>query len=70
MLGYGQQAGGTHPTGMHSCAVMILLSLIIMADVTLALAEFNISAFEPKRITLSTEQLQKKLKTQCKCYIF
>ena len=19
MLGYGQQAGGTHPTGMHSC---------------------------------------------------
>ena len=21
MLGYGQQAGGTHPTGMHSCLV-------------------------------------------------
>ena len=21
MLGYGQQAGGTHPTGMHSCFV-------------------------------------------------
>ena len=21
MLGYGQQAGGTHPTGMHSCSV-------------------------------------------------
>ena len=21
MLGYGQQAGGTHPTGMHSCYV-------------------------------------------------
>ena len=20
MLGYGQQAGGTHPTGMHSCS--------------------------------------------------
>ena len=24
MLGYGQQAGGTHPTGMHSCFIMIL----------------------------------------------
>ena len=22
--GYGQQAGGTHPTGMHSCIVMFL----------------------------------------------
>ena len=22
MLGYGQQAGGTHPTGMHSCIVL------------------------------------------------
>ena len=21
MLGYGQQAGGTHPTGMHSCLI-------------------------------------------------
>ena len=21
MLGYGQQAGGMHPTGMHSCSV-------------------------------------------------
>ena len=25
MLGYGQQAGGTHPTGMHSCCVKFLL---------------------------------------------
>ena len=23
MLGYGQQAGGTHPTGMHSCLVKL-----------------------------------------------
>ena len=23
--GYGQQAGGTHPTGMHSCLNIILL---------------------------------------------
>ena len=23
MLGYGQQAGGTHPTGMHSCSYLI-----------------------------------------------
>ena len=22
MLGYGQQAGGTHPTGMHTCFFM------------------------------------------------
>ena len=25
MLGYGQQAGSTHPTGMHSCSKMISL---------------------------------------------
>ena len=25
MLGYGQQAGGTHPTGMHSCSKILLL---------------------------------------------
>ena len=24
MLGYGQEAGGAHPTGMHSCFIMIL----------------------------------------------
>ena len=24
MLGYGQQAGGTHPTGMHSCVFHVL----------------------------------------------
>ena len=23
ILGYGQQAGGTHPTGMHSCATYL-----------------------------------------------
>ena len=26
MLGYGQQAGGRHPTGMHSCSVVCLQS--------------------------------------------
>ena len=25
MLGYGQQAGGTHPTGMHSCCVGVFI---------------------------------------------
>ena len=25
MLGYGQQAGGTHPTAMHSCFCIFLL---------------------------------------------
>ena len=24
MLGYGQQAGGTHPTGMHSCCCLFI----------------------------------------------
>ena len=24
MLGYGQQASGTHPTGMHSCFVYVI----------------------------------------------
>ena len=27
MLGYGQQAGGTHPTGMHSCLYYLYLDL-------------------------------------------
>ena len=26
MLGYGQEAGGTHPTGMHSCLMMSFVS--------------------------------------------
>ena len=25
MLGYGQQAGGTHPTGMHSCLMIFFV---------------------------------------------
>ena len=29
MLGYGQQAGGTHPTGMHSCFKLFLRSVIL-----------------------------------------
>ena len=26
MLGYGQQAGGTHPTGMHTCMNTVLIN--------------------------------------------
>ena len=26
MLGYGQQAGGTHPTGMHSCLIINVIN--------------------------------------------
>ena len=29
MLGYGQQAGGTHPTGMHSCFINRLTDLTL-----------------------------------------
>ena len=28
MLGYGQQAGGTHPTQMHSCLLIILYGCV------------------------------------------
>ena len=36
MLGYGQQAGGTHPTGMHSCSVGYLcLSLQLALEMDL-----------------------------------
>ena len=28
MLGYGQQAGGQHPTGMHSCLFSFILAAI------------------------------------------
>ena len=28
---YGQQAGGTHPTGMHPCLVMLLISSHILS---------------------------------------
>ena len=31
MLGYGQQAGGTHPTGMHSCSVGYLCLSVQLA---------------------------------------
>ena len=30
MLGYGQQAGGTYPTGMHTCFYLILADLILL----------------------------------------
>ena len=39
MLGYGQQAGGTHPTGMHSCLKifwtreLISLSILFLTNV-------------------------------------
>ena len=29
MLGYGQQAGGTNPTGMHSCLTKILMDKLV-----------------------------------------
>ena len=35
MLGYGQQAGGTHPTGMHSCFG------IVADDLTFSVIVFN-----------------------------
>ena len=31
MLGYGQQAGSTHPTGMHSCLLLRLVMFIVTA---------------------------------------
>ena len=33
-LGYGQQAGGTHPTGMHSCLDQCSMSLFQCMYVT------------------------------------
>ena len=30
MLGYGQQAGGTHPTGMHSCYENVGISVVLV----------------------------------------
>ena len=38
MLGYGQQAGDTHPTGMHSCnlsLVSFLLSTSVKQNINL-----------------------------------
>ena len=32
--GYGQQAGGTHPAGMHSCFLMFLSLIRLSADYT------------------------------------
>ena len=31
MLGYGQQAGGTHPTGMHSCFIYLFCFRLLCA---------------------------------------
>ena len=42
MLGYGQQAGGTHPTGMHSCFKKIVFSrhsLFLKNDKTFTIKE-------------------------------
>ena len=32
MLGYGQQAGGTHPTGMHSCFIILTPDIKELVD--------------------------------------
>ena len=32
MLGYGQQVGGTHPTGMHSCFFLFFIFRIVTAQ--------------------------------------
>ena len=32
MLGYGHQAGGTHPTGMHSCFIYIILFKVVVCE--------------------------------------
>ena len=32
MLGYGQQAGGMHPTGMHSCYVSVTALIVPFFD--------------------------------------
>ena len=35
MLGYGQQAGGTHPTGMHSCYAILFTVTLFQDLITL-----------------------------------
>ena len=45
MLGYGQQAGGTHPTGMQSCLAMVSVVIFycrhgsVIADLTATLLD-------------------------------
>ena len=38
-MGHGQRAGGTHPTGMHSCVVSIFLPLCSLRAVDSRLVE-------------------------------
>ena len=42
MLGYGQQVGGTHPTGMHSCYGKVLLSKYICGNFYFVIYFYNL----------------------------
>ena len=46
MLGYGQQAGGTHPTGMHSCFFVFPFTILKY------IAILNDNMYHPYRTTL------------------
>ena len=49
MLGYGQQAGGTHPTGMHSCFPLSMIlkqrNLVVAAELVLSGAQCSLGIF-------------------------
>ena len=57
MLGYGQQAGSTHPTGMHSCNVYVEPFLKSFKPSTSDLSHFTIDS------TLVTEVPKLKSRT-------
>ena len=47
MLGYGQQAGGTHPTGMHSCFFVFPFTILKY------IAILDDNTYHPYRTTLN-----------------
>ena len=67
MLGYGQQAGGTHPTGMHSClGIPFVEECMKMKDIGLTVGARQL--LHPLDPRLSYHQDQNK--EGCKSCVF
>ena len=58
---YGQQAGGTHPTGMHTCFLLSLIAYILMENFQIDYLEIDdINLKKRKKISLTLQTFKSK----------
>ena len=68
MLGYGRQAGGTHPTGLHSCLEMLSMELQLLPDPhPVDLSPVKVFNLDP---TLDVFLLRVLCRGRCRCMLY